>query len=187
MQYVKTKTQKLEAIEAEVQQILPRGLARKHRRSDSAGSTTSSRSNPIREDKINRTNTQHARSQLLESHLAKLFTQKMEIFTKIEHTQESVISTMIKLCLKSLHEFVRLQTFNRSGYQQIQLDMQFLRNPLKEAVDDDAAIDFLLDENYFMFQVVVAATERCLDPIPLEAAILDKLIKAKLAKGKEQK
>lgn len=60
--------------------------------------------------------------------------------------QESIISTIVKLCLKSLQEFVRLQTFNRSGYQQIQLDIEFLKNPLKDFVDDDAAIDFLLKE-----------------------------------------
>lgn len=60
--------------------------------------------------------------------------------------QESVVSTVVKLCLKSLQEFVRLQTLNRSGYQQIQLDIEFLKNPLKEYVDDEAAIDFLLKE-----------------------------------------
>lgn len=60
--------------------------------------------------------------------------------------QESIISTIVKLCLKSLQEFVRLQTFNRSGFQQIQVDIQFLRNPLKEIVEDEAVIDFLLDE-----------------------------------------
>lgn len=52
----------------------------------------------------------------------------------------------MKLCLKSLQEYVRLQTFNRSGFQQIQLDIQFLKAPLKETVEDEAAIDFLLDE-----------------------------------------
>ncbi|KAG9457884.1 hypothetical protein H6P81_002392 [Aristolochia fimbriata] len=144
----------LKTIGTEVVQILPHGAIRKHRRSDSAGSTTSSRSNTQREDKLSRSNTQRGRSQILESHLAKLFKQKMEIFTKIENTQESVLSTIIKLCLKSLQEFVRLQTFNRSGFQQIQLDTQFLRNPLKEFVEDEAVIDFLLDE------VIVAAAER---------------------------
>jgi hypothetical protein len=60
--------------------------------------------------------------------------------------QESVISTVLKLCLKSLQEFVRLQTFNRSGFQQIQLDMEFLKSSLKEFVDDEAPISFLLKE-----------------------------------------
>ncbi|XP_060962833.1 vacuolar protein sorting-associated protein 51 homolog [Cannabis sativa] len=169
----------LEAIRNEVKQILPEGL-RKHRRTDSNGSTNSSRSNPLREEKLSRSNTQRARSQLLETHLAKLFKQKVEIFTKVEFNQESVVSMIVKLGLKSLQEFVRLQTFNRSGFQQIQLDIQFLRNPSKEIVEDEAAIDFLLDE------VIVAAAERCLDPIPLEPPILDKLIQAKLAKTREQ-
>ncbi|XP_030541534.1 vacuolar protein sorting-associated protein 51 homolog isoform X1 [Rhodamnia argentea] len=171
--------QELEAVGSEVKQILPQGLQRKHHRSDSNGSTTSSRSNPLRDDKMGRSNTNRARSQLLETHLAKLFKQKVEIFTKVEFTQESVITTIIKLSLKSLQEFVRLQTFNRSGFQQIQLDIQFLRAPLKESAEDEAAIDFLLDE------VIVAAAERCLDPIPLEPPILDKLIQAKLAKTKD--
>ena len=60
--------------------------------------------------------------------------------------QGSVVTTAVKLSLKTLLEFVRLQTFNRSGFQQVQLDMQFLRTPLKEIADDEAAIDFLLDE-----------------------------------------
>lgn len=178
--FVDLLLQELEAIDSEGKQILPKGLNRKHRRSDSNGSTTSSRSNPLRDDKITRSNTQRARSQLLETHLAKLFKQKMEIFTKVEYTQESVTTSIVKLCLKSLQEFVRLQTFNRSGFQQIQLDIHFLRIPLKEFVEDEAAIDFLLDE------VIVAAAERCLDPIPLEPPILDKLIQAKLAKTREQ-
>ncbi|KAK3194268.1 hypothetical protein Dsin_025578 [Dipteronia sinensis] len=172
--------QELEAVENEVKQILPQGINRKHHRTGSNGSTNSSRSNPLRDDKLSRSNTQRARSQLLETHLAKLFKQKVEIFTKVEYTQESVLSTIVKLSLKSLQEFVRLQTFNRSGFQQIQLDIQFLRTPLKEAVEDEAAIDFLLDE------VIVAASDRCLDPNPLEPPILDKLIQAKLAKTKEQ-
>ncbi|XP_028771061.1 vacuolar protein sorting-associated protein 51 homolog [Neltuma alba] len=170
--------QELEITGNEVKQILPQGK-RRHRRTDSNGSTASSRSNPLREEKLSRSNTHRARSQLLETHLAKLFKQKVEIFTKVEYTQESVVTTIVKLCLKSLQEFVRLHTFNRSGFQQIQLDIQFLRTSLRETVEDEAAMDFLLDE------VIVAAAERCLDPVPLEPPILDKLIQVKLAKTKE--
>ncbi|KAJ6710594.1 hypothetical protein OIU74_011458 [Salix koriyanagi] len=172
--------QELEAVESEAKQILPHGVLRKHRRSESNGSSASSLSNSLRDDKMSRSNTHRARSQLLEKHLAKLFKQKVEIFTKTEYNQESVVTTVVKLCLKSLQEFVRLQTFNRSGFQQIQLDVQFLRAALKEIVEDEAAVDFLLDE------VIVGASERCLDPIPLEPPILDKLIQVKLAKEKEQ-
>ncbi|RZB85157.1 Vacuolar protein sorting-associated protein 51-like isoform D [Glycine soja] len=78
--------QELEIIVNEVKQILPQGR-RKHHRTDSNGSSASSRSNPLREEKLGRSNTQRARSQLLETHLAKLFKQKVEIFTKVEYTQ----------------------------------------------------------------------------------------------------
>lgn len=173
--------QELEAVLSEVKQILPQGAIRKHRRADSNGSTASSRSNPLRDDRmLSRSNAQKARSQLLETHLAKLFKQKMEIFTKVESTQDSVVTTIVKLCLKSLQEFVRLQTFNRSGFQQIQLDIQFLRNSIKDTIEDEAAVDFLLDE------VIVATAERCLDPVPLEPPVLDRLIQAKLEKPKDQ-
>lgn len=66
---------------------------------------------------------------------------------------------VVKLCLKSLQEFVRLQTFNRSGFQQIQLDIQFLRTPVREAVEDEAAIDFLLDEviSFSLFHPTVSS------------------------------
>ncbi|KAK6120129.1 hypothetical protein DH2020_046131 [Rehmannia glutinosa] len=178
--FVDLLLQEFEEIRSEVKQILPQGLNHKHRRTNSNGSTTSSRSNTLRDDKLSRSNTQKARSQLLESHLAKLFKQKMEIFTKVEHTQESVITTIVKLSLKSIQEFVRLQTFNRSGFQQIQLDIHFLKSTLKDIAEDEAAVDFLLDE------VIVSTAERCLDPIPLEPPVLDRLVQAKLAKTSEQ-
>ncbi|KAI3460756.1 hypothetical protein Pfo_017419 [Paulownia fortunei] len=178
--FVDLLLQEFEEIRTEVKQILPQGLHHKHRRTNSNGSTASSRSNTLRDDKLSRSNTQKARSQLLESHLAKLFKQKMEIFTKVEHTQESAITTIVKLSLKSLQEFVRLQTFNRSGFQQIQLDIHFLKTTLKDIAEDEAAVDFLLDE------VIVSAAERCLDPIPLESPVLDRLVQTKLAKTSEQ-
>ncbi|TVU45151.1 hypothetical protein EJB05_04626 [Eragrostis curvula] len=127
----------------------------------------------------------HSSGEKLLHHYINMKTQKIskllnKRFTTPVWIKESVISTVLKLCLKSLQEFVRLQTFNRSGFQQIQLDMEFLKSSLKEFVDDEAAVSFLLKE------VNNAAHERCLDPIPLEPPILDKLINAKLAKIKGQ-
>ncbi|KAJ7541180.1 hypothetical protein O6H91_10G049200 [Diphasiastrum complanatum] len=172
--------EEVEAIEAEVQQVLEPGIVRMHRRSDSTGSAGSTRSNTTREDRNSRSSiSQRVRSRLLERDVAKLFKQRIEIFTKPEYTQVSVISTIIKMCLKSFQECVRLETFNRCGFQQIQLDTQYLRDPLRELVDDEAVVDFLLDE------VSAAAAERCLDPIPLESAVVEKLILAKRAKASE--
>ncbi|KAL7593932.1 hypothetical protein Lser_V15G35006 [Lactuca serriola] len=173
--------QELVAVGREVKQILGEGggVVRKHARTESNGSTSSSRNN-TNTNNNNRSNTNRARSQLLETHLAKLFKQKMEIFTKVQHTQVGICCDehCETLPEKLPGVFVRLQTFNRSGFQQIQLDMQYLRTTLKDATDseDEAALEFLLDE------VIVAAAERCLDPSPLEPAILDRLVQLKLAR-----
>ena len=78
----------LEVISNEVKEILPQGV-RKHHRVDSNGSNASStRSNSFRKKRLTRSNTLKGRShQLLAIHLAKLFKQKVEIFTKVEYTQ----------------------------------------------------------------------------------------------------
>lgn len=162
----------LKVIGNKVKQILPQGPPHKHRHTDSNGSGSSSLGNSFSNDKMSKSTPHRTRSQLLETHLINLFKQKLEIFTKVEHTQvqnhffrwttyigstvrldwdilslqESVYSAIVKLSLKSLHELVRLQTFNRSGFQQIQVDMQFLRSVLKETAEDEAAVNFLLDE-----------------------------------------
>ncbi|KAI5067947.1 hypothetical protein GOP47_0016292 [Adiantum capillus-veneris] len=178
--FVDLLLQEVECMSREVKQLLDPGTVRTHRRSDSTGSAGSSRSNPLREERSSRTSiSQRARSRLLERDVAKLFKQKIEVFTKLEFTQTSVISAVIKMCLKSFQEYVRLETFSRSGFQQIQVDTQYLREALREVVDDEAIVHFLLDE------VCSAAAERCLDAIPFELAILDKLVQAKRAKRAE--
>lgn len=101
---------------------------------------------------------------------------RVELFTKIEYTQSSVLSAIVKICLKSFEEFVRLETFSRSGFQQIQLDTQYLRGPLREYMDDETVVDTLLDE------VCAAAAERCLDPTPLEPSVIDRIVAAKRSK-----
>eukprot|EP00250_Pteridium_aquilinum_P007966 c17563_g1_i1 orf=74-2464(+) len=178
--FVDLLLQEVEMMSKEVKQVLDPGTVRTHRRSDSTGSAGSSRSNPLREERNSRSSiSQRARSRLLERDVAKLFKQKIEVFTKLEFTQTSVISAVIKMCLKSFQEYVRLETFSRSGFQQIQVDTQYLREALREVVDDEAIVHFLLDE------VCSAAAERCLDAIPFEPAILDKLVQAKKAKRAE--
>jgi hypothetical protein len=46
--------------------------------------------------------------------------------------------------------------------------------------------DLSLSVSLSLSQVIVAASERCLDPNPLEPPILDKLVQAKLTKNRDQ-
>lgn len=81
----------VERLEGEVQQLLITGPPRTHRHTDSSGSIGSSRSTSTREESHrgggSRSNAQRARSQLLERDVARLFTEKVEVFTKLEYTQ----------------------------------------------------------------------------------------------------
>jgi len=113
--------------------------------------------------------------------VARLFTEKVEIFTKLEYNQPWVVSTVVKMTLKTFEECVRLQTFNRGGYQQIQLDCHYLREPLQNVVDNGTVVEIMLDE------VSSAASERCQDPVPLETSILDRLVQMKKAKMESSK
>lgn len=60
--------------------------------------------------------------------------------------QPWVISTVVKMTLKTFEEYVRLQTFSRGGYQQIQLDCHYLREPLQNLADNGAVVEFMLYE-----------------------------------------
>lgn len=61
------------------------------------------------------------------------------------------MSTLIRMLLKTFQECVRLQTFSRNGYQQIQLDVLFLCETLRTVVDDESAVDTLMDEVWLFF------------------------------------
>jgi hypothetical protein len=101
--------------------------------------------------------------------------------------QDSVVTTIVKLCLKSLQEFARLQTFNRSGFQQIQLDIQFLRISIKDNVEDEAAVDFLLEEvrkSYAVARMFLQALELIHIHTTLTRAIVERFF---LVFGKQMK
>lgn len=67
-------------------------------------------------------------------------------FVRYYCIQTWVMSTMVKMTLKTFEECVRLQTFNRGGYQQIQLDCHYLREPLQNLVENGTVVEIMLDE-----------------------------------------
>ncbi|CAK9202426.1 unnamed protein product [Sphagnum troendelagicum] len=157
-------------LEAELHQLLDPGHPRinpgtKH--SDHAGpSQVASKGDIYR--------VSQSKSKLWERDIAKLFTRRIELFTKVEYTQASVVSAVVKLVLKTFQEFVRLETLNCCGYQQIQLDVHYLRNALQNLINNDPVVDALFDE------VCAAASDRCnVEPVPLDIAAMNRLVQAK--------
>lgn len=71
--------------------------------------------------------------------LGSLFEKKVQIFSAVSGDRESIMLGIIKICLKSFLECVRLKTFSRPGYQQLQLDLHFLGHSLRPLASKDHA------------------------------------------------
>jgi len=112
------------------------------------------------------------------TNLGTLFDKKVNIFAPVDFNANSVIIGIINIGLKTMYECVRLRTFGRNGYQQIQVDLYFMKIVFWSIVGKNTTIDQLLDE------VERSVVERCIDPIPMEQVIITKLCESKLEERK---
>ncbi|XP_053685419.1 vacuolar protein sorting-associated protein 51 homolog [Sabethes cyaneus] len=96
------------------------------------------------------------------SNIHRLFSEKIEIFSSVEFSKVSIMTGIIKICLKTLLECVRLRTFSKYGLQQIQVDAHYLQMNLWRFVSDENLIHIQLDE------ILGSAVLRCFEPILME-------------------
>ncbi len=82
-------------------------------------------------------------------------------------SRSSVLCEIFRAAMKTFEECVRVCTFQTNGFQQLQVDVQFLKLSWNNLVDDDNYVSSLLHE------VLSSAAERCLEPIPLELSIVE--------------
>ena len=71
------------------------------------------------------------------------------------------------MALKTLMECVRMKTFSRFGFQQMQVDVSYLNLYLWRFVSDENLVVFMLDE------VMISAVHRCPDPVPMEQSVVE--------------
>ncbi|CAF1163219.1 unnamed protein product [Rotaria sp. Silwood1] len=103
----------------------------------------------------------------LQLNFHKVFNEKLDIFIDLQFQKTSILSSIIKLLLKTYLECIRLKTFSRYGLQQVQVDINYLYNYLWSFVNnDDRFITNLLEE------IVSSTVMRCLDPILMEASVI---------------
>ena len=103
----------------------------------------------------------------LASNIQKMFNERIEIFSAVEFSKVSILTGVVKIALKTLLECVRLRTFSRYGFQQIQVDCHYLNLYLWRFVSDENLVTFLLDE------VMTSVVHRCFDPVPMENSVVD--------------
>ncbi|XP_027203843.2 vacuolar protein sorting 51 [Dermatophagoides pteronyssinus] len=103
------------------------------------------------------------------SNIQKLFNDKIEIFGSVEFSKLSIVTGIIKIGLKTLIECVRLCTFSRYGFQQIQVDSYYLQTRLWRFASDEKIIMNLIDD------VIISSKKRCLDPVGMERSVIENI------------
>jgi hypothetical protein len=79
---------------------------------------------------------------------------------------------LTKILFKSFIETVRCRTFGKNGFQQIQVDVEFIRMNFWRLITDEKASNQLLDE------VLKGASLRCLERVPMEPSVIEKILAA---------
>ncbi|KAL1449691.1 hypothetical protein WDU94_002175, partial [Cyamophila willieti] len=70
--------------------------------------------------------------------ISKLFSDRVDIFTvDVTLDRTSILTSIVSLSLKTLLECVRLKTFSRYGFQQVQVDLHYLQLYLWRFVADE--------------------------------------------------
>eukprot|EP01113_Clastostelium_recurvatum_P024372 TRINITY_DN2910_c0_g1_i4.p1 TRINITY_DN2910_c0_g1~~TRINITY_DN2910_c0_g1_i4.p1 ORF type:complete len:351 (+),score=96.70 TRINITY_DN2910_c0_g1_i4:150-1202(+) len=107
-----------------------------------------------------------------------LFDKREQVFAPPpDFTPASLMAAIIKIGLKTLYECIRLRTFGRNGYQQVQVDVYFLRGALAKVLGARAGqVGALLEE------CENSCAERCLEPTPMDTTVIAKLCEPKLEK-----
>ena len=101
------------------------------------------------------------------SNIQKMFSEKIEVFSPVEASKVSILTGVVKMALKTLMECVRMKTFSRFGFQQMQVDVHYLNLYLWRFVSDENLVRFMLDE------VMTSAVHRCPDPQPMEQSVVE--------------
>ena len=91
------------------------------------------------------------------NNIKKLFSDRVEIFQPVQFRRRTILSGIVKIMLRAMIESIRLETFNKNGVQQLQIDAKYLQHELTCFVSNENVIFALLDE------AVTSAEIRCLD------------------------
>ncbi|KAF9584852.1 Vacuolar protein sorting-associated protein 51, partial [Lunasporangiospora selenospora] len=109
------------------------------------------------------------------SNIDKLFSERVEIFVRCQDLHRTgILFGIIKILLKAWAESVRLKTFGRGGFQQVQVDAEFAKVWLwRFATADERLLYSLLEE------CQQTAYRRCMDPAPLDINMIESIINSK--------
>jgi len=113
----------------------------------------------------------------MELEMERLWARKLQVFAAVSLSRQGAIVGILRIAFKALCEYVREETMCQFGLHQVQVDCAILsegvRDFVGDAEDDAGLLDSLLGE------VVNCATQRCVDPRPLDAAAVEVICEEK--------
>ncbi|KAF9123500.1 Vacuolar protein sorting-associated protein 51 [Mortierella sp. 14UC] len=114
----------------------------------------------------------HQQRNLLLSNIDKLFSDRVEIFIRCQDLNRTgIMFGVIKILLKAWAESVRMKTFGKGGFQQVQVDAEFAKVWLwRFATADERLMHSLLEE------AQQTAYRRCIDAVPLDIHTVESII-----------
>ena len=116
-------------------------------------------------------------SHAIQKDMQRMFARKISLEVTLAMGDKAILSRMlthvVKLTLKTLVEEVRLGTYGRAGFQQLQVDCGMLRWVLPACVDDEGAVLALLDE------AIISCQDRCVEIAAVEHSVLEGLCERK--------
>merc|ERR1712113_1147820 len=113
-----------------------------------------------------------------DSEAERLWARGLQVFAPIPFNRNGAIVGILRIAFKALYEYMREETFAKFGLQQIQVDCAFLMEVVRDFVEaeDASVLDSLLDE------VVTSASQRCDDPVLMDASVVEALCDEKKKK-----
>lgn len=114
----------------------------------------------------------------MELEMERLWAKKLRVFALVPFNRNGAVVGILRIAIKALYEYCREETFGKFGLQQMQVDCAFLGEMLRDFVEaeDAGVLDSLLDE------VVTSASQRCLEPVAMDASVVEALCDQKKAK-----
>jgi len=100
----------------------------------------------------------------------KLFSERTDVYTAVDFDRSSIMFAIIKRICKAYLENIRLCTFGRHGFQQVEIDVHYVGTSLWHFTNTETKEAFV---HTMLSQVVTGASARCLDPEHLEVGVLD--------------
>lgn len=119
----------------------------------------------------------------VELDMERLFARKSRLLGNVKFELNMILGSIIKLSLKNLYEEIRVVQLGAGGFQQVELDIEFLEGAIDELVvlEDPTLISGYIRE------IKESARLRCTESIHLERTLLETIIENKKESLKSHK